>query len=63
MFIGNSVEKNLSDMLLDLYHGKKDAYRVIKKIDNSIIIVYLKVIYGIKKNPKENQLCQELVFI
>jgi hypothetical protein len=26
MFIGNSVEKNLSDMLLDLYHGKKDAY-------------------------------------
>jgi hypothetical protein len=28
MFIGNSVEKNLSDMLLDLYHGKKDAYYI-----------------------------------
>jgi hypothetical protein len=26
MLIGNSVEKNLSDILLDLHHGKKDAY-------------------------------------
>ena len=33
MFIGNSVEKNLSDMLLDLYHGKKDAYVVEKQLD------------------------------
>jgi hypothetical protein len=34
MFIGNSVEKNLSDMLLDLYHGKKDAYILLISIDD-----------------------------
>lgn len=27
MFIGNSVEKNLPDMLLDFYHGKKRCLR------------------------------------
>ena len=31
MPIGNSVEKNLPDMLLDLYHGKKRCLPVVKK--------------------------------
>ena len=34
MFIGNSVEKNLSDMLLDLYHGKKDTCILLISIDD-----------------------------
>jgi len=51
-------------ILRPFHKEKRDIFeRVIKKVDKGIKIVYLKVIFGIKKNPKEELLCQELVFI